>query len=183
MKARSYGIRKRAKQLFAEKAVDPELEKRAVAYREALSKERDLARGKGLLTKHCLVCHKLGPEGHEVGPNFVEVANTPDEGLLQEILAPSRKIDPQFRNFVVVTASGKVLNGVIASESATSVTLRQEEGKSATILRKDIDEMNASDVSLMPEDLYKNLSPQDIADLLGYLRESLRNVEPSPSES
>lgn len=183
MKARSYGIRKRAKQLFAEKAVDPELEKRAVAYREALSKERDLARGKGLLTKHCLVCHKLGPEGHEVGPNFVEVANTPDEGLLQEILAPSRKIDPQFRNFVVVTASGKVLNGVIASESATSVTLRQEEGKSATILRKDIDEMNASDVSLMPEDLHKNLSPQDIADLLGYLRESLRNVEPSPSES
>ena len=120
MKARSYGIRKRAKELFVEKAADPELEKRAVAYREALSKDRDIARGKGLLAKHCLVCHKLGSEGYEVGPNFVEVANTPDDGLLQEILAPSRKIDPQFRNFVVVTASGKVLNGVIASESATS---------------------------------------------------------------
>jgi putative heme-binding domain-containing protein len=135
-----------------------------------------------LLTKHCLVCHKLGPEGHEVGPNFAEVANTPDDGMLQEILAPSRKIDPQFRNFVVVTSSGKVLNGVIASESATSVTLRQEEGKSQTVLRKDIDEMNASDVSLMPADLHKNLQPQDIADLLGYLRESLRNVEPSSPE-
>ena len=183
MKARSYGIRKRAKQLFAEKATDPELEKRAATYREALVKERDVVRGKTLLTKHCLVCHKLGPEGHEVGPNFAEVANTPDDGLLQEILAPSRKIDPQFRNFVVVTSSGKVLNGVIASESATSVTLRQEEGKSQTVLRKDIDEMNASDVSLMPDDLHKNLNPQDIADLLGYLRESLRNVEPSSPES
>ena len=183
MKARSYGIRKRAKELFVEKAADPELEKRAVAYREALSKDRDIARGKGLLAKHCLVCHKLGSEGYEVGPNFVEVANTPDDGLLQEILAPSRKIDPQFRNFVVVTASGKVLNGVIASESATSVTLRQEEGKSTTILRKDIDEMNASSVSLMPADLHKNLTPQDLADLLGYLRESLRSIEPTPSES
>ena len=182
MKARSYGIRKRAKQLFAQKDMDPELEKRAATYREALSHDRDIVRGKELLTKHCLVCHKLGPEGHEVGPNFAEVANTPDDGLLQEILAPSRKIDPQFRNFVVVTSSGKVLNGVIASESATSVTLRQEEGKSQTVLRKDIDEMNASDVSLMPADLYKNLQPQDIADLLGYLRESLRNVEPSSPE-
>ena len=75
-----------------------------------------------------------------------------------------------------------MLNGVIASESATSVTLRQEEGKSQTVLRKDIDEMNASDVSLMPADLHKNLQPQDIADLLGYLRESLRNVEPSSPE-
>ena len=183
MKARSYGIRKRAKELFAEKAIDPELEERAVAYRDALSHDRDIERGKGLLAKHCLVCHKLGSEGYEVGPNFVEVANTPDDGLLQEILAPSRKIDPQFRNFVVVTTSGKVLNGVIASESATSVTLRQEQGKSTTILRKDIDEMNASDVSLMPADLHKNLSPQDLADLLGYLRESLRNIDSSASES
>ena len=80
-------------------------------------------------------------------------------------------------------ALGKVLNGVIASESATSVTLRQEEGKSTKILRKDIDEMNASAVSLMPADLHKNLSPQDLADLLGYLRESLRSIEPTPSES
>lgn len=183
MKARSYGLRKRAKKLFSEQAPDPAIEELATAYREALVGEPNLVEGKALLTKHCLVCHKLGTEGHEVGPNFVEVANQPDDALLQEILAPSRKIDPQFRNFVVVTAAGKVLNGVIGSESATSVTLHQQEGKSETILRKDIDEMNASDVSLMPADLYKNISPRELADLLGYLRSSLKETNKKNSES
>ena len=117
-----------------------------------------------------------------MGPNFVEVANTPDDGMLQEILAPSRKIDPQFRNFVVETVDGKVINGVIASESATSVTLRQQEGKSETILRKDIDAMNASDVSLMPADLYKSITPQDLADLLGYLRSELKGSSEGADE-
>jgi putative membrane-bound dehydrogenase-like protein len=182
MKARSYGIRKRAKKLFSEQAPNPEIQELATAYRKSLLGERDLARGKTLLTKHCLVCHKLGEEGHDVGPNFAEVANTPDDGMLQEILAPSRKIDPQFRNFVVVTTGGKVINGVIASESATSVTLRQQEGKSETILRKDIEEMNASDVSLMPADLYKDISPQDLADLLGYLRSALKKSSPKKTE-
>ena len=182
LKARSYGIRKRAKALFAEQAPDPEIEKIATAYRDALVGDRDVVRGKELITKHCLICHKLNEEGHEVGPNFVEVANTPDDGMLQEILAPSRKIDPQFRNFVVETVDGKVINGVIASESATSVTLRQQEGKSETILRKDIDAMNASDVSLMPADLYKSITPQDLADLLGYLRSELKGSSEGADE-
>jgi len=168
-----YVIRTRAHRIFKDTEVDSATQELSESYRAALSGDRNLAKGKTLLTKHCLVCHKLNNEGHSVGPNFAEVANQPDDALLQEILAPSRKIDPQYRNFVVVTNDGRQFNGVLVSETANSVTLAQQEGKMETILRKDIDDITASSVSLMPADLHKIISPQDVTDLLGYLRAEL----------
>lgn len=175
-----YVIRMRARKLFKDDELSEELAELSKNYQDALSGERNLERGKALLTKTCLVCHKLNDQGHEVGPNFAEVANQPDDSLLQEILAPSLKIDPQYRNFVVVTKDGRQFNGVLGSEGANSVTLKQQEGKNVTILRKDIDELVASSVSLMPAEMHKTLSPQDVADLLGYLRAELKNAKPGP---
>jgi hypothetical protein len=61
---------------------------------------------------------------------------------------------------------------VLTAETATSVSLRKEEGVEQTILRKDIEEMAASPISIMPEDVEKVVSPQDVADLIAFLRES-----------
>ena len=182
LKAR-YAIRTPAARIFADAELDDELQQLSESYRTALQGERNVERGKLLMAKHCLVCHKLNGEGHEVGPNFAEVSNQPDDALLQEILAPSRKIDPQYRNFVVVTKDGRQFNGVLGSEGANSVTLKQQEGKQEIILRKDIDELSASSVSLMPADLHKTISPQDVADILGYLRSSLKDAKPAEKAS
>jgi hypothetical protein len=61
----------------------------------------------------------------------------------------------------------------MASEGATSVTLRRDEGVQETILRKDIESLEATDVSLMPQDLHTKVTPRDVADLLAFLRTTL----------
>ena len=79
----------------------------------------------------------------------------------------------------MVTTRGHNLSGILAAETATSVTLPDEDGFPQTVLRKDIVSFQASDVSLMPANFDELLTPQDIADLLGYLRQ-LAGPPPGP---
>jgi putative heme-binding domain-containing protein len=69
-----------------------------------------------------------------------------------------------------VTTDGMTLTGIIAAETGTSITLRQQEGKEATLLRSNIEELQSNGVSLMPEGLEKNISPQDMADLIAFIK-------------
>jgi putative heme-binding domain-containing protein len=63
------------------------------------------------------------------------------------------------------------VSGVIASESAAGLTLKRENGQTETILRADIEEVRSTGLSLMPEGLEKSLTPQDVADLIRFLKE------------
>ena len=88
------------------------------------------------------------------------------------------------RSFTVATADGRLLTGLIASETASAVTLRRQEGKEDVVLRRDIEEMAASGQSLMPEGLEKDLTPRDLADLLAFLegsRLAAQDVRGKPS--
>jgi putative heme-binding domain-containing protein len=102
-----------------------------------------------------------------------------DETLLSDVLDPSNQITVGYSQYTVITEGGRIFSGVLAAETATSVMLRAEEKKETTVLRKDIDEMVASTVSMMPEDLDKEVTPQDLADLLGFLRKTLGPASPT----
>ena len=82
-----------------------------------------------------------------------------------------KKNDPNYIGYTVLTTDGQVLNGILASETATSITIKQIEGKSTTLLRNDIEEIRSTGVSLMPEGLEKNVSPQQMADLIAFLKQ------------
>src|SRR5262249_31805273 len=69
----------------------------------------------------------------------------------------------------VATKDGRVLSGLLAENSPERIILKVQGGKTETIPRGDVDELKSSDVSLMPEDVEKQLSPQEIADLFAYL--------------
>ena len=71
----------------------------------------------------------------------------------------------------MLTNDGQVFTGLLGADTASSVKLKQQEGKSQTVLRKEIDEITSSSASLMPESLAKTLSPQDVADILAWLRD------------
>lgn len=146
-------------------------------YQAALKGPRDPVAGKALFEQHCAKCHQLGQQGFAVGPDLDAVLNRPEESWLLDILDPSGTINPKFRTYTVVTKAGRVTSGVLAGESATSITLRREKNETETILRTDIDEWKASAKSLMPEGLEKDLSPQQIANLLAYLQ-SVRQSTP-----
>jgi putative heme-binding domain-containing protein len=70
----------------------------------------------------------------------------------------------------VITNAGQVLTGILTTETSTSITLRQPEGKEVTLLRSDIDTLRSNGVSLMPEGLEKNISHQQMADLISFIK-------------
>lgn len=84
-------------------------------------------------------------------------------------LDPNREVSPNFLNYVVLTDDGRTAVGIIAAENASSITLRRGEGKEETILRQNIEEITSSGQSLMPEGLEKDISPQEMADLIVFL--------------
>jgi putative membrane-bound dehydrogenase-like protein len=128
-------------------------------------------RGKALFKKVCSACHRLENEGTEVGPDLNSVlANKTVDTLLIDILDPSREVDPRYIEYVVTTNDGRVLTGMIAAETASSVTLRRAEKAEDTLLRSQIETIQATAKSLMPEGLEMQLSPQEVYDVIAYLR-------------
>ena len=143
-------------------------------YQDVLKLTGDVARGKQVFETTCAKCHMPRKQGGRVGPDLSGINNKTKDELLTSILNPSYAIEPRFVNYVVTTKDGRMYDGVIANETPGSITLRggSEEGDE-TILRKNVAEIRASAVSLMPEGLEDNLKKQDIADVIAYLRGGL----------
>ncbi len=162
-------IRQRAEKLLAGLG-SPDRQKVISDYRPALNLKADSARGKIVFKKVCSTCHRLENEGIEVGPDLLSaLRNKAPETLLIDILDPSREVDPRYLNYQIITKSGRVFTGMIASETGSSLTLRRAEKAEDTILRQQIDEIQATGKSVMPDGLEMQLSKQDLADLIGYL--------------
>jgi putative heme-binding domain-containing protein len=71
---------------------------------------------------------------------------------------------------VVVTTDGRILNGLLAAENTESVTLRQPEGREITVARSEIDELRATSKSLMPEGIERDVTVEQMADILAFLK-------------
>ncbi|MFL5242394.1 MAG: PVC-type heme-binding CxxCH protein [Gemmataceae bacterium] len=140
-------------------------------YRSALDLNADAAKGKLVFKKTCATCHRLENEGIEVGPDLLSaLRNKTREVLIIDILDPSREVEPRYVNYLVTTKAGRIMTGMIAVETPTSLTLRRAEKAEDTLLRSQIEEIQATTKSLMPEELEKLLSKQDLADLIAYLQ-------------
>ncbi|MDG1894283.1 MAG: HEAT repeat domain-containing protein [Fuerstiella sp.] len=126
--------------------------------------------GQQIFKKICSACHKVGDVGHQVAPDLASVKNKSEADLLVAILDPNREAQPNFNTYTVVTAQGRSFNGIIAAETANSITLKRAEAKQDVVLRSNIEELIASGISLMPEGLEKDLKPQDLADVIAFVK-------------
>jgi putative membrane-bound dehydrogenase-like protein len=147
-------------------------------YQAALKLEGDGRRGAALFDKHCQTCHQLQGRGHKVGPDLSGIAGRAPEALLVDILDPNKEVAPDFVTLTVATRRGQVLSGLLAEESATTLKLRRADAIEETLLRSEIDEIRSTAQSLMPEGLEQNLSMQDLADLIGFLRQPFFTTRP-----
>ena len=121
--------------------------------------------------KSCAACHKLDGVGFDVGANLLAaLPSKSGEDLLVAVFDPNREVDPRYVSYNVVTSDERVLNGVVAAETPTSITLRRADGKEDVILRSNIATLRSTSLSLMPVGLEKELTPRDVADLFAYLR-------------
>ena len=134
--------------------------------------------GRTLFTKtagvQCRNCHRVGKQGKAVGPDLDGIAKKNDRrALLDSILQPSKKIDPKFRAYLVETVQGRVHTGLLVSKSDKAVVLRDATGKDLRVAAEDVEMIVAQPKSLMPELLVKDMTAQQLANLLAFL-ESLK---------
>jgi len=134
----------------------------------------DLAHGNDLFRKHCATCHKLFNEGGVVGPDLTGVARTDTVAMLANIVDPSAVIRPAYLPYAVVTTTGRVVTGIISAQDNASVTLIDAKNVPSKIARDEVEELKPLSTSIMPENLLKSLSPQEVRDLFRYLQDQPR---------
>jgi putative membrane-bound dehydrogenase-like protein len=164
-------LAKRARKLLdrAGELASPDRQKVLAQLLPLAKRAGDAGLGKAVFKNQCAKCHTHGGEGAKVGPDLTGMAVHPKEHLLIDILDPSRNVEGNYRVYVLETKDGRFLQGLLASESRTSVELLDAEANKHVVLREDIAELSATPKSLMPEGFEKQLSPDDLVNLLEFL--------------
>jgi putative heme-binding domain-containing protein len=132
-------------------------------------KTGDAAAGKLLFKNQCAKCHTHSGEGTKIGPDLTGMAVHPKHELLIHLIDPSRSVEGNYRVYTVLTSEGQTINGLLASETRTAIELIDTEAKRHIVLREDIENLQASTKSLMPEGFEKQVKPQELTDLLEFL--------------
>jgi putative heme-binding domain-containing protein len=156
---------------------------RAEYVRYALTNRGDPNRGRAVFNDvavaGCVRCHTTNGERNSIGPDLSDIGGKfGREHLIESVLEPSRQIVEGYRSTIVATQDGRVLTGLVKSETNDELTLLDAEARPQTIPKREINERKFTEVSLMPDGLTAKLSLVQFADLVAYL-ESLRSSAPA----
>ena len=117
----------------------------------------------------CLRCHKLEGQGGDVGPELNGIGSKQKRDyLLESIILPEKNIAKGFESLIIVLSNGKTVTGILKQDKPNEIVLMDFEGKLMTVKKADIEEKKIGK-SAMPADLYKQLSKQELRDLVEYL--------------
>jgi putative membrane-bound dehydrogenase-like protein len=161
-------IRERATKLFS--ATNADRAKVVKEYAAVAELSGNAEKGAALFQQHCAICHRLRGVGSEVGPDLGMLADKPAGHFLEAIFDPNKAVESRYLSFTLVTKSNRTLAGIITAETPTSVVIRSPGGGEETVLRSDVQSLTGSAISLMPEGFEKILQPQDIADVIAFIR-------------
>jgi len=141
----------------------------------ALMPEADMRRGLRVFQSSeaaCIACHRRAYLGGDIGPDLTGIGQARSErDLLESILYPSLTFVRNYEPAAVLTTDGQIYNGVVRQETADEITLQLDATKTTTIAKDEIEETRFSEVSIMPAGLDKQLTKQQLADLVKYLKE------------
>jgi len=171
-------IRKRAQKIFAQVETADRLDVYN-DYKSILKMPGDPVVGKKMFQQVCAACHKYKGMGYSVAPDLSDIRTQPLESILFQIICPNSQVVAGYQNYVVEMTSGESQAGVIAAESDSSVTLRQPLGIEYTIPRNKIRRVYSTGLSLMPEDLEKGMTRQQLRDVLAFLKGEPGKAAPS----
>jgi len=126
--------------------------------------------GKGLYARHCAACHRLGGEGGQIGPDLTHANRADRQFFLVSLVDPSAVIRKEFLSYSAEVQDGRLVTGVITSQTPATVTLTNAKAEATVLKRNEIASLRESPVSLMPEGLLTALKPQELRDLFAYLQ-------------
>jgi putative heme-binding domain-containing protein len=167
MSQRNDMLRDRSRAIFA----SGEKQDLSKKYQAALSERGTAEKGKIVFQKNCSLCHQVrGADGMAIGPDLGTIHNWSAEAILTHTLNPNLSISSGFDLWAVQLNNGESIQGIIASESPTAVTLRNVGAQDVTIHRNEIKSIKTLNMSIMPENLEEQISIQDMTDLLAFLK-------------
>ncbi len=129
----------------------------------------DPFRGEKVFKTICAQCHKIHGEGQDVGPDLTNNGRSSFDQLISNVLDPSLVIGGAYQARVVDTEDGRSITGLLVEDSSERIVLKLQGGKLETIPRDQVADVVTGQLSMMPEDLEKQLKPQEIADLFAFL--------------
>jgi putative membrane-bound dehydrogenase-like protein len=166
-------VQAQAEQLYRLINVDIEKQRQKIADMLPLVHQGDVRRGQQVFARStvaCTACHQFGYKGGHIGPDLTNIGKIRAErDLLEAILYPSASFVRSFEPVQVVTKAGKVYNGLERSGAADEIVLVTSATETVRVPRDQIEEMRPGTVSVMPAGLDKQLSQQDLADLIAFL--------------
>lgn len=119
----------------------------------------------------CSACHKTGYVGGNVGPDLTSIGQARTErDLLEALVYPSASFVRSYEPMIVTTKSDEEYSGVLRRDAADEVVLATGPNTEARVARADILEMRPGAVSVMPAGLDQQLSKQELADLIAFLK-------------
>ncbi len=135
----------------------------------------DLAQGRAIFNKNCAQCHTLFGVGAKLGPDITGANRASLDYLLENILDPSAVIPKEYAATVIEMKDGRTITGIIRAQTPIAITIGTV-NDALTLPRKEIDVIITSKVSMMPDDLLKQLKEDEVRALIAYLQ-SPRQVE------
>jgi putative heme-binding domain-containing protein len=141
---------------------------------ELLRLEADAGRGKNVFFNNaaaaCKNCHRIGETGQPLGPELTTIGKKyRKDQLLQHILEPSQFIEPKYVPYLLETSAGQIFTGLVVEQTDTQVVLQDAQNKKHTIPAGEVELLVRQQKSLMPELLLRDMTRQEVADLLAYL--------------
>ncbi|MDB6023347.1 MAG: putative rane-bound dehydrogenase domain protein [Pedosphaera sp.] len=125
--------------------------------------------GAKTFAQNCMVCHSMDNQGGAVGPHLDGVGNRGLERLIEDILDPSRNVDPSFRYSIVTLKNGDVLAGLQRREEGAVIVFVDATGKEIPVAKTDIERRVESTASLMPDNFSEAIPIADFNNLLAFL--------------
>ena len=129
----------------------------------------DPHRGIAVFDKVCGQCHKIYGKGYDVGPDITVNGRGDFEQLLSNVFDPSLVIGADYQARTVLTIDGRVETGLLVEENDRRIVLRPQGSEEIVIAREDVEDVSISSLSLMPEDLEKQVTPEELADLFAFI--------------
>jgi putative membrane-bound dehydrogenase-like protein len=137
-------------------------------------KDGDIRRGQAIFNSQkaaCFSCHTVGYLGGKVGPDLTSIGQARTErDLLESVIYPSASFVRSYEPYIVTTKSDETYSGVLKKDAADEVVLATGPDAQVRIARADITEMRPGTVSVMPAGLEQQMSKQELADLLAFLK-------------
>ena len=129
----------------------------------------DADKGKMQFTARCAICHSLFGEGGKIGPELTGYDRSNADFWLDNLYTPSLEIREGFGTYIVKTKGGQILSGLMDAQNTNGIVIKDMAGNKTAIKQTDIDQLEASPISLMPEGLTTGMSDTDLKDFFAYL--------------